>query len=316
MSRAKYYCFTLNNPTYLPELFRCEDIQYAVFQEEIGEQGTPHIQGYIILTARKRITQLKTLIPDLARAHFEVARGSPQQNYDYCTKEDTRMSGPYEYGTLPAQAQGKRSDILALRDSLKSGKRFLEMADDDSVVVPLAKYMRFVERYQTETVVHPDRSNLKVIFHYGPAGTGKTHCCHHGVDPKDIYFYDAELKGFWDGYTGQSTIVLDEFTGHFMTPTNLNRLLDIYPFTLNLKGRSTPLCATTIHITANYLPSTWWKEGTRYNQEALFRRIHEVHHHYAYKAMRIYKSDNNGYAMDKLVGYLNNPNTVIPNIVN
>lgn len=47
---AKYHVFTINNPEAEPEAFCSKlesipDIEYAVFQKEEGESGTPHFQG-------------------------------------------------------------------------------------------------------------------------------------------------------------------------------------------------------------------------------------------------------------------------------
>lgn len=62
-----------------------------------------------------------------------------------------------------------------------------------------------------------------------------------------------------------------------------------------------------VHIVSNYLPNDWWKKDTKYNEVALYRRIHVVHWHYAYKKFRLYESDphadvqagTGSYAMDK-----------------
>ena len=44
-------------------------------------------------------------------------------------------------------------------------------------------------------------------------------------------------------------------------------------------------------ITSNYKPNEWWSEKTKYKEEAIYRRIHEVHWHYEYKKYRKYESD-------------------------
>lgn len=62
-----------------------ENCKYGVFEiEHQGGDGTPHIQGYLYLTSKKRLTQLKRVF---ARAHFEAAKGSHEQNVNYCSKE-------------------------------------------------------------------------------------------------------------------------------------------------------------------------------------------------------------------------------------
>lgn len=118
MSRAKKWCFTLNNPSEgergaLADLCQSEHVDYAVVGREIGESGTPHLQGFIIFAERKRLRGVKTLLGD--RYHLEVTRGSPQQAADYCKKD-----GDFdEYGELTS-TQGKRSDWDAYKDWLKS----------------------------------------------------------------------------------------------------------------------------------------------------------------------------------------------------
>ena len=62
------------------------------------------------LSSRKRLSFLKKISPEFAKAHFEVARGSPESNRAYCTKSDTRVDGPWEFGALPF-GQGHRVDL-------------------------------------------------------------------------------------------------------------------------------------------------------------------------------------------------------------
>lgn len=126
MSLAKRWCFTLNNPTD-DELFLHSvhgesvtaepddsEFSYFIFGQETGENGTPHLQGFFILRSKRRLNQIKAL-PGFARAHLEVARGSPKQAADYC-KKDGNFS---EFGVLPAGA-GNASSFEALREWVKT----------------------------------------------------------------------------------------------------------------------------------------------------------------------------------------------------
>lgn len=87
-SAASWWCFTLNNyrTVELLDLNRfsakCSKI---VYQSEVGECGTPHIQGVFQIEPKKRLTALKKLFP---AAHFEVAR-NPAASIEYCRKIDT-----------------------------------------------------------------------------------------------------------------------------------------------------------------------------------------------------------------------------------
>lgn len=115
MSRAKKWVYTLNNPSE-NELRTAEDLYlsshgliYHVFGKETGDSGTPHLQGFILFQERKRLSTLRSIF---SRAHFEVARGTPHQAADYCKKEGDFK----EFGSLPPQTQGKRSDWERLRE--------------------------------------------------------------------------------------------------------------------------------------------------------------------------------------------------------
>lgn len=85
-TRSRRYVFTLNNWTE-EELSHCiskfQPFKYCI-GEEIGEEKTPHLQGYIDFKNQKDFSVVKALIP---RAHIEKAKGSAKQNFAYCSKD-------------------------------------------------------------------------------------------------------------------------------------------------------------------------------------------------------------------------------------
>lgn len=171
--------------------------RYLVFQEEMGASGNHHLQGYIEMPSPCRHTKFRDILPG---AHWEVARGTGQQCKDYCTKADTRISGPYEVGTMATQ--GQRSDILSLRDAVKSGKRGRELYDDDSVAGAAIRYGRGVDKMVDAYTDPVRRESTSVTFHFGPAGTGKSHCC----ASSDAYLFDGNAGDFWLLYKGQTKV--------------------------------------------------------------------------------------------------------------
>lgn len=111
MSRAKRWCFTLNNYTeeeYQTLIANDGLCEYLVVGKERGAEGTPHLQGYVEWKAAVRLTTCKTRLGS-QRYHVEVARGSAQENRTYCTKEGDFA----EIGTFPSGGQGKRTDLDA-----------------------------------------------------------------------------------------------------------------------------------------------------------------------------------------------------------
>lgn len=220
---------------------------------------------------------------ELEGAHLEVAKGKPEDNERYCTKPGA-VGGPYRSGTLAGCTfSGLRTDLVKVRETLKKGSSFKDLVEDDTTVVVAARHTRFVEKVEKLYTVAPARPNIRVILHYGPADTGKTHCALHGkFDDPDYYWFDGN-NGFWENYKGQKKVILDEFGGHVLSPLQWQRLCDKYPLWLNQKGTSAACAIEEVHICTNYLPGRWWKEGTRYDEKAVYRRIHEVHYHDRYK---------------------------------
>lgn len=99
--QSKYWVFTMNNYTdahvaHLRELGASDRIHTLVFGREVGESGTPHLQGFVHWTVGKRLQTTKTALGS-DRVHVEPARGTPYQAYEYFTKD-----GDFEsFGEVP-----------------------------------------------------------------------------------------------------------------------------------------------------------------------------------------------------------------------
>lgn len=91
--KGRKYIFTLNN--YLEnevdtiKSFLTQKTLKYVFGYEVGESGTPHLQGYMEFKNAIRFDTLKKVND---RWHLEIARGNVNDNFNYCSKE-----GNYEY---------------------------------------------------------------------------------------------------------------------------------------------------------------------------------------------------------------------------
>lgn len=180
-SRAKHWCFTLNNyeavdTARLSALINnCNECVYIIFGKEVGENGTPHLQGFVSFSTRFRFTQVSNLIG--RAAHVEVARNVPQ-SIQYCKKDNDF----YEFGEATS-TQGSRGDLDAFKDAVKGGMLQLdEIRETHSEVY--AKYTRFCIEYiqdhypKRELPAHPLRNwqqNLNAILN-------------RAADDRTIYF--------------------------------------------------------------------------------------------------------------------------------
>lgn len=65
-----------------------------IFQAEVGELGTPHLQIYGCFKHQRRLSNIKKHFP---RAHIEVVN-NVQAARDYCRKTESRIDGPWIKG--------------------------------------------------------------------------------------------------------------------------------------------------------------------------------------------------------------------------
>lgn len=97
ISPSKHWCFTLNNYKEIDIQVICSNssIKRYVFQEEIGEKGTPHLQGYLEFITKKRpVSEFKSF-----KAHWEKCR-KVKESIIYCQKADTRSGRIFRRGVV------------------------------------------------------------------------------------------------------------------------------------------------------------------------------------------------------------------------
>lgn len=263
-SAARAYCWTVNNPTedevLVPQTWESETYKYLVYQLEEGAEGTRHLQGYIAFDKVVRFNTFCSWFP--RRPHVERAKGTAKQNRTYCTKSKGRVEGPWEFGVMPEQ--GKRTDLLAMKADLDSGASLQEISQNHTAL--FFRYSRGIREYRI--LNHVATSEAKTVkCYWGSTGVGKTRKCYE--EYPDAYWKTRSVSSsqWWDGYDGQSTIIIDEFYGWF-TWDFLLRLCDRYPLQLECKGGSVPCAATTIVFTSNKHPRDWYP-NSRYQWDAL-----------------------------------------------
>lgn len=140
--RSRGWCFTINNDRYkdLKELITLCDSDYLIFGFEKGKSGTSHIQGYLYFDNARSFQSIKRFLP---RAHIEPAKGTPEQNHDYCTKDGLF----FEFGEIPEP--GKRTDLDNIKKMVKKGNTMLEIAEAE-----FGSYIRYhkgIEKYMNMT---------------------------------------------------------------------------------------------------------------------------------------------------------------------
>lgn len=94
-TKLRSYFMTINNPMDVDKAHLLDADKYA-FQYEAGENGTRHIQAYVYYKNAISFTSMKKRFP---RAHIEKVKSIPDA-IKYCTKEETRLEGPFIKGLI------------------------------------------------------------------------------------------------------------------------------------------------------------------------------------------------------------------------
>lgn len=266
---SRSWCFTINNYTEIEKenVMMINGIKrYVICGLEVGESGTQHLQGYIELTAPQRLSALKKLT-GFERAHLEKRCGTRDQARNYCMK-----TGQYiESDGWLSGGQGSRNDLRKMMEMIKTApEKTLDHMEADPNTY--AKNMRFFEKYTAEVEKQQTKTfrQVEVNVLYGDAGSGKTRAAHEA--DKDIFTVNTDEAFPFDGYSGEKTILLDDFYGGIKYH-NLLRILDGHQMRVNVKGSSRYACWTKVFITSNVAPDNWYKQGLT---PALKRRLKNV----------------------------------------
>lgn len=274
MAKIQRLCFTLNNYTddeyaKIKEFITSKAI-YGVVGEERGEENnTPHLQGYINLGRKARLSFAGAKKAIGERAHIEIARGSDEDNKAYCSKE----GNVFEHGEI--QFPGKRNDIEQCCKSIMGGKRLADVAlEHPSTFVKIHRGLRELEYI----VRSKQQRNFKTTVHVliGTPGTGKSRWCHEqaGKAGADEMYYKPRGQ-WWDGYCGQKNVVIDDFYG-WIKYDDLLKICDRYPYQVPVKGGYVPFTSENIYITSN-APIEEWYHFNGYNTAAILRRVEHLY---------------------------------------
>ena len=252
-------CLTLNNWTEEEyDALRACECKYIVLGKEVGENDTPHIQGYIEFRSPRNFTAIKKQFP---RIHIEERMGTAQQAAEYCKKEGDF----WENGVL--SKQGGRKDIELVKEAVIKGEnmRIITMEATSYQAIRTAEILLKYHERQRDFAPH-------VVWLWGPTGCGKTRTALEELG-EDVWISDKTLK-WWEGYDAHENVLIDEFRKDFCTFHELLRILDRTPYRVEYKGGSRQLLAKKIYITSCYSPEQVY--DTREDIGQLLRRVSEV----------------------------------------
>jgi len=236
------------------------EVSRMVIAREVGEQGTPHLQGQITFKRTYRLSALKKLHP---RVHWEPTKAT--QDNLYCRKLDA------DYVVdVDNRKQGDRTDLPSLHAMVDKGSTKLELFQENFGT--MCRYYKGIYEYRNLVNARKSRPKPHVVWYYGDSGAGKS----TAVDAlaPDAYWLTPEHgdKLWWDGYDGQEDVILDDFRPNMIHYGALLKLLNnVGKYRIPTKGGSDWLFAKRFLITSDVHPKYM------YNcyDEQLERRVDE-----------------------------------------
>ncbi len=257
--------------TYINTLDRIQDVSYAVWQFEEGNRTHGvHLQGFIVFNHSQRMNSVKNILESRS-VHVEPMRGTLAENYIYCTKDDTRIDGPWYYPdkqfVLVKCAGKKIKSIDKAIAMINGGSHMKDIALDlPKAIIYHLKGLLDYKRLLNEPKLHP----IDVIVCQGIPGSGKSHWAYEVMKERDCYWKPA---GKWfDDYDGERYMVIDEFDPHDYEYRHLLKMLDKFPLRVERKGSYSNYLVEHIIITSSIEYDEWYFHDTA----ELTRRVNKV----------------------------------------
>lgn len=266
--KFNFTTFTEDTEAWLQQL----DCRYIVYGYELApDTGRPHLEGYVVYDNARSLKGARREFHDHGKGYFDVAKGTPDQNYDYSTKDGQF----FEKGERPISAQRKgekeRERFATARIAAKEG-RFDDIPPDIYV-----RYQASLKRIHKEDRPRPgdligDENLVVGLWIYGPPGTGKSRWVrehHPGA-------YDKALNKWWDQYEDEQVIHMEDFApehAKFLTGY-VKRWVDRYAFRGETKNGTGVFRPQRVIVTSNYTIAECF-DGV--DKEAILRRFEVMH---------------------------------------
>lgn len=227
-------------------------------QLEIGEGGFRHWQLVVLFKRKCSLSQVRECFGPY---HAELTR-SKRAN-DYVFKDSTSVpTTRFELGVRPTKLNSA-TDWEKVWESAQSGN-----------LLDIPPFVR-VKSYRTLRAIASDFQRPQAMVRtarclWGPTATGKSHRAWEEAGC-GAYIKSARTK-YWDGYSGQNHVIIDEFRGDIAIGYMLT-WLDKYPVSLEVKGSTVPHCASKFWICSNLHPTDWYPDVDHLTYDALIRRM-------------------------------------------
>jgi len=261
----KFFMLTIPRDKFNPPPTLPAGMEFIKGQAECGVGGYEHWQIVVGFTKYVTLSKGKTFF-DRA-AHLEPTKSAAAN--DYVWKLETQIEGTQFSLGEPALKRNSKTDWAKIKELAVTGK--VEDIPADIFI----KHYGNLKRIEKDNAVNVNRGVQEVYFIYGPTGTGKSHLAHELLG--EVYYDKQPSTKWWDGYSGQENVLVEEFRGEIGI-SHLLRWLDKYSCSVEVKGGQAQLKTKKWVFTSNLDITGCYPMLDADSRDALSRRITHVVH--------------------------------------
>ena len=291
--RAHRWVFTLNNPTAeseakAKEFLESTRVVLVIAEREVGEQGTPHIQGFFCTDKDYHRSTISVWMGSCE--YLEKAIGSRKSNYLYCTKEGPDalwMQKGIHYDTKELDTTDQGFAVIHKDLKTKAPAEFEEEHPQFFFFHRQQCLAAMLDFQESQQKVWPGRLPDKNFWVWGKTGTGKTLWAYRVAEGH--HMFRKKVSKWWDGYDAwrHDLVLVDEWpaaserTGLTDSLCSLlKNWSDRYSFTAEIKGGHVMVHPGRfiLIVTSQYPIQDCFTNGE--DILALKRRFHEMEFRY------------------------------------
>lgn len=283
-----------------------------IHDKDVNEQGEPakdHVHVMLCFENARSINSISKKLGDEPQS-ITIWKGKAENGFSYLIHATTKAIDKYQYPSSEVRANfnyqeemlritkeiersRQTASITLLLDSLYKGEISKEILEKKLTGSQYGRIKRQIEDVWNKWLqfqaaewrekMKKSGKPIEVIWISGKSGTGKTSLAKEYVEKlKRPYFITGSSRDIFQNYSGEHTMIIDEFRGDMIKYPDLLRILDPFGSQVMAPSRYSdkPLACDLILITSPYTPVEFYQklfihtvEDSIDSMEQLLRRI-------------------------------------------